>query len=128
MIKFPSFNPRELKAILFLLSALLIGGLITLYQSKNPSFAPELVIGDLVDSVSGYDSTNKRSSLKDKININYATEKELEFLPGIGPFLSKRIIEYRQKNGKFKKIEELKRIKGIGEKKFKLIKDYIKID
>ena len=52
------------------------------------------------------------------INLNTATAAELETLPGIGARTAARIIEYRQKRGPFKKIEELMNVQGIGEKSF----------
>ena len=52
------------------------------------------------------------------VNINTASATELEKLPGIGPKTAGRIIEYRQKNGSFKKIEELMNVRGVGEKNF----------
>ena len=52
------------------------------------------------------------------VNINTATATELETLPGIGARTAERIIEYRQKKGPFKKIEELMNVQGIGEKSF----------
>jgi competence protein ComEA len=60
-----------------------------------------------------------------KVEINTASQKQLETLPGIGPALAKRIIEYRTENGKFKRIEELMNVKGIGEKKFLKLKDSV---
>ncbi len=61
------------------------------------------------------------------VNINKATQTELETLPGIGPSLAGRIISYREQNGKFKKIEDIKNVAGIGDSKFENIKDFIKV-
>lgn len=63
-----------------------------------------------------------------KININTATENELNSLPGIGPSIASKIVTYRKTNGKFKSIDEIKNVSGIGEAKFEKIKDYIFID
>jgi len=52
------------------------------------------------------------------VNINTATAVEFEALPGIGKATANRIVEYRQKNGSFKKVEELMNVQGIGEKSF----------
>ena len=62
------------------------------------------------------------------ININRANIMELKELPGIGDVLAGRIIEYRDEKGKFKSIEELKSVSGIGDKKFDDIKDRVTID
>ena len=61
------------------------------------------------------------------ININFAGAGELELLPGIGPELAQRIIDYRNNTGSFKSKEDLKNVTGIGEKKFEAIKDFISI-
>lgn len=60
-----------------------------------------------------------------KINLNTATVEELQTLEGIGKILAKRIVEYREENGPFERIEEIKRVKGIGNKIFEKIKDRI---
>ncbi|MBQ9658038.1 MAG: helix-hairpin-helix domain-containing protein [Clostridia bacterium] len=59
------------------------------------------------------------------VNINSATQTDLESLPGIGPSTAIKIINYRNENGKFKSIEDLKNVSGIGEAKFNNIKEYI---
>jgi len=61
------------------------------------------------------------------ININTATQAQFESLPGIGPKVAQRIVEYRQKNGQFKKIEDLMNVKGIGEKSFVKLKPYLTV-
>lgn len=59
------------------------------------------------------------------VNINTASETELDTLPGVGPSRAKDIIKYREDNGDFKTIEELKNIKGIGESSFQKLKDMV---
>ena len=61
------------------------------------------------------------------VNINTASASELDALPGIGPKVAARIVEYRQKNGPFKKIEELMNVQGIGEKNFLKLKAQIAV-
>jgi len=56
------------------------------------------------------------------VNLNTASAADLENLPGIGAKMAERILEYRQKNGPFKKIEDLLNVKGIGEKNFLKLK------
>ena len=73
-------------------------------------------------------SSNNESAFKISIvNINTATQTELETLPGIGPSLALRIVNYRKENGKFSSIEDIKNVSGIGEAKYEDIKKYIKI-
>lgn len=62
-----------------------------------------------------------------KININTATQTELETLPGIGPSTALKIVNYRKEKGKFKNIQDIKNVNGIGDSKFNKIKDLIKI-
>ena len=56
------------------------------------------------------------------VNLNTASAADLENLPGVGAKMAERILEYRQKNGPFKKIEDLMNVKGIGEKNFLKLK------
>jgi len=59
------------------------------------------------------------------VNVNTASQKELESLPGVGEVIAQRIIEYREQNGPFYRPEQLLEVKGIGEKKLEAIKDLI---
>jgi competence protein ComEA len=61
------------------------------------------------------------------LNINTASVAELDALPGIGAKTAALIVEYRQKNGPFKKIEELMNVRGVGEKNFLKLKDQISV-
>ncbi len=61
------------------------------------------------------------------VNLNTATAEQLDTLPGIGAKVAARIIEYRQKNGPFKKIEDLMNVRGIGEKNFLKIKNRLTV-
>jgi competence protein ComEA len=61
------------------------------------------------------------------VNLNTATPAELERLPGIGAALAARIVEYREKNAGFKKVEELMNVRGIGEKAFLNLKPQITV-
>jgi len=63
-----------------------------------------------------------------KVNINTASVSELQALPRIGVKVAERIVAFRKEHGKFKKIEEIMKVKGIGEKIFKQIKDKITVD
>lgn len=68
------------------------------------------------------------NSVKDiKVNINTATQTELETLPGIGPSTALKIINYRKEKGNFTSIEDIKDVSGIGDAKFEGIKDFIVI-
>jgi competence protein ComEA len=61
------------------------------------------------------------------VNINTASASDLEALPGIGAKTAARIVEYRQKNGPFKKVEELMNVRGVGEKNFLKLKPQITV-
>lgn len=61
------------------------------------------------------------------VNINTASAVDLEALPGIGAKTAARIVEYRQKNGPFKKVEELMNVRGVGEKNFLKLKPQIAV-
>ena len=62
-----------------------------------------------------------------KVNINTASAQQLETLPGVGPKLAARIVEYRQKSGGFKSTQELMNVKGVGEKSFGKLQSYLTV-
>lgn len=71
--------------------------------------------------------SNKILPAEKSIELNSASKSELMNLPGIGEKTAEAIISMREKNGKFRKLEELKKVKGIGDKKFEKIIKYIYI-
>ena len=76
----------------------------------------------------GNNSNNNVNITKNnKININTANVSELKQITGIGESTANKIIDYRQNVGKFKKIEDIKEVKGIGESKFESLKNKITI-
>lgn len=77
--------------------------------------------------LSSNSSSQENSSKNSIVNINTATQTELETLPGIGPSIALKIINYRKENGKFSKIEDIKNVSGIGDSKFESIKKFITV-
>lgn len=71
--------------------------------------------------------TSKAKTFSGKISLNRAGLQELEHLPGVGPSLAKRILEWRQAHGGFKKIEDLLEVKGIGPKKFEKMRQVLSL-
>lgn len=77
------------------------------------------------DNIISGSSSSSSSSSGGKVNINTATQQELQTLPGIGAATALKIIEYRESNGKFSSVEDIKNVNGIGDAKYEGIKDYI---
>lgn len=72
-------------------------------------------------------SSSASNSQDSKVNINSADESQLETISGVGPSTAKKIIDYREKEGKFSSIEDIKNVSGIGDKKFESMKDSIDV-
>ena len=86
------------------------------------------VIGTGSDTGQAGTSTSTSSSDKTtKININKATQTELESIPGIGPSIAQKIIDYREVNGNYTSVEDVKNVSGIGDAKYEKMKEYIKV-
>lgn len=104
-------NRKEIIALIVLISILIVINIVQYLKWQKNKKTFELIIEESMNQIS----------------INTADINDLEALPGVGPALARRIIEYREKNGNFKKISDLKKVKGIGENLFKRIEPFIKL-
>ena len=102
-------------------------------NKNNENMIDESYVTSSSGGVSSKEDTNSTqgssstSTSNEKVNINTATQEELDTLPGIGPSIASKIIDYREQNGKFNSIEEIKEVSGIGDAKYEKIKDSITI-
>jgi len=85
------------------------------------------IMGEVAGAASAPTSSSGGTTVAGKININSASAEQLDTLPGIGPAYAARIIQYRESNGAFSSIEEIKEVSGIGDATFEKIKDLITI-
>lgn len=91
----------------------------TISEEKNE----EIIINSSGEGIVEKEISN--NSENKIININKANETDLQTLPGIGASLAGRIVEYRDSNGKFNEIEDIKNVSGIGDSKYENIKNLI---
>lgn len=87
-----------------------------------PSEAPAPAAGSEEEPTDEADS-----AVTGRLDLNQATEQQLEALPGIGAVLAQRILSYREEIGGFHAVEELKNVEGIGDKKFEAIRNLIEV-
>lgn len=110
------------------------GGLLAEAEARGVNMAAPVKDGDTIvipkkgEEVSpnaSQPAAANQASKSGKVNINTATVQELDSLKGIGPAIAQRIIDYREAHGSFKNLEDLKKVSGIGDKKFADLKDSI---
>ena len=124
------------KVLLLCLLCVVISGVGVLWQqySEKTDSRPTIVESQELRTHENYYSESEKvdsetsveaASAEGLININTATAEQLQTLSGIGETYSRRIIEYRIKNGEFKTIQDIMKVTGVGRKRFESIKDYI---
>ncbi|MDH5186668.1 MAG: helix-hairpin-helix domain-containing protein [candidate division WOR-3 bacterium] len=127
-------NNKEKLVLYFLIISLIIGSGISLnkrQQERQKLGDIEFEIKQIADTGITIKKRGIRTGMirnRFPVDINHATSKELEALPGIGPVLAQRIIEERSRVGKFSSPEDLLKVSGIGQKKLAKIRDKIKIE
>jgi competence protein ComEA len=142
-------SPTEGRVVVFLVVSFVIGMGIKLlnesgattpqfdYAVADSEFAARSAgmsqeAGILADDSAGAENARpvrqSKGDVTRLIDINVATKDELVALPGIGEAMAERIILYRDENGKFRSVEELMNVKGIGKKKFGDIKPFCTVE
>jgi comEA protein len=94
-----------------------------LWRSVALAALISLLLVPLAEAVAG----QQPAAGKAKVNINSAGLNELQTLPRVGPKVAQRILDFRKEHGPFKRVEELMKVKGIGEKMFAGLKDRITV-
>lgn len=103
------------------------GGLLPYGAADALNMAEEVPAGTHIHVPFNFTGNPEELLRKQKLNINTASEKELDALPGIGPSTAKKIVEYRSQNGNFNAITDIKKVKGIGDGVFKKFADKITV-
>jgi len=124
-VKIAGGATEEANLDLINLASLLKDGQKIIVPYKTYSETGEGISKNMYNNVESEYYFSSSVSNNAKININTADANMLQTLPGIGPVLSGRIIEYRNKNGLFGVIDDIKDVSGIAEKKYEGIKDLI---
>lgn len=127
------FTRSETRALLFLIVAFVVGVGVWAYRNRWAPL-PKLSEARLIDQKGTY-TTGGREEIRNAdaessqktIILNDADRRELEGLPGIGPVIAARIIEYRERHGEFNTLEELIEVKGIGQQTVEQLKPYLKL-
>ena len=101
-----------------------------LLHGPSQSAPTDALTAQQADTSTGHSPQSRPVVVADvgHVDINHGSVEELQRLPGIGPVLAERIIQYRREHGKFGSIRDIQNVKGIGEKRFAQLEPHIHID
>jgi competence protein ComEA len=140
-----TFNRNEQIILLLLCGILIVGIVIRYLDSKDPDRIPDFEVrknavevplpdenisstSSLTHGQSQVEIPSPKESVSpvmELIDINSATAKEFERLPGIGPQIAGRIVAYREKNGAFKRVDDITKVRGIGPKTLERLRSHL---
>ncbi len=119
-------NRRERAILLLLTAAFLVGAGVSYYRRamlrRRVALSPIAVVHDAAAGCS-----LDPAAVAPPLDLNRATQRQLDGLPGIGSVLAGRIVEYRQRKGGFRSVSELRAISGIGEKRYAALKELVAV-
>ena len=137
------FSKLQQRAVLFLLATFIAGCVILLYRRQQlpPPVAPAVVaqFERFVPKPDGYKGVGKATAPASipprpererpkQVNINRASAAELTALPGIGTVMAQRIVDYRERHGKFRRFEDLNHVHGLGKRKLAALKEWVVLE
>jgi competence protein ComEA len=138
----PSLTPAERRAALVVASLLLLGAARDLWRASHPVMAPPLEgpvaesppLLDAGDGAARPDATPRSAGGtvdsppgRELIDLNQADAAALDALPGVGPVLAERIVEQRRRQGPFRRLEDLRAVRGIGPRLIERIRGQVRI-
>ncbi len=119
-------NRRERVILLLLTAALLVGVGVSYYRRaalrRQVALNPIAVVRDTAAGCS-----LDPAAVAPPVDLNQAAQRQLDGLPGVGPVLAGRIVEYRERKGGFRSVSELRAVSGIGEKRYAALKDLVTV-
>lgn len=107
--------------------ALVLAACALLWLQPRPARAAPPAVAAAAASDERDDAPPGRKATSGKLNLNTATPEQLELLPGVGPAKAERIIAFRQKHGPFKRVADLRRVKGFGRKTLKKLEPFLDV-
>ena len=130
-------NNRERAALLFLAVSLVVGSVLALMDYRNPAMLEDFnVIRGAVQAPAPltvadpvlHDEQWAGGKPSELVGLNSSSAEQLEQLPGVGPVMAERILEFRNANGPYKKIEDLLKVRGIGDRTLTKLRPLVKLD